>query len=275
VSDAQDKNSPGEPEGDELVMAYADGVLPAHLRPAARAKLAENPDLMAGFDSYLFTRIDLPPILDEALAAAPVPERILQVLREPGAPQTRRTAPLFGSANLARLFDKLRMPTFSLAMALPSVVVAVAAGWLAHTAFRSTYVPLENRGFVAWASLQKALEVTPGSGSAKLVEGIVFKPILTFASVEQTWCRQFELGYSATLQSDGLACRNARGVWRVIDQTEPASPPPPPDPTKYKAADRPDRLELTKTQIRSDVPALRPDLEDRLIKERWSTKPKP
>jgi hypothetical protein len=276
VSDAQDKNSPGEPNGDELIMAYADGVLPAHLRRAARDELAGNPDLMASLDSYIFTGVTLPNALDEMLVAAPVPERTLQMLREPVASQTRRAPSLFGSASLARLVDKFRLPTFSLAVALPSVVVAVAAGWLAHTTFRSSYVPLDDRGFVAWAALQQALEQTPGGESVKLADGIVLKPTATFASAENTWCREFELTYTATVQSGALACRNARGDWRVIHQTEPASPRPSTDPTKFKPAEGSALLEETKAKIRkAGSSALGPSLEERLIKDRWSTKTTP
>ena len=113
-------------------------------------------------------------------------------------------------------------PAFSPAVAIPAVLVGAAAGWLAHYALRSDFVPLEDRGFVASASLQQALEQTPGGTSVSMIEGFAFKPTLTFAGVQQTWCRQYELSYDAALRSGGLACRTSDGAWRVIVLTEPA-----------------------------------------------------
>jgi hypothetical protein len=259
-----------EPIEDKVIMAYADGALAPDQRPAVADALARDPALMLKFASFLFTRGPVARAFD-ALLAAPIPERILEVVRETPTPRTRPTAsPLV--SGLARLAEIFRVPHFSPAVAIPAVLFGAAAGWLAHYALPSNYVPLENRGFIAWASLQQALEQTPPGSSASLVEGLTFKPTLTFPSTQQTWCRQYELGYSAALSSGGLACRRRDGVWRVITQTQPERPVAAPSPNAIQPADKRDNLDEARAQIKGgDV--LGRDQEERLIKERWPTKP--
>jgi hypothetical protein len=266
MSNTVDKTIPDEPIGDDVIMAYADGALAPDQRPAVRDAVARQPALMQRFESFLFTRGPLARPFD-AILAAPIPERLLRALREPAPARTRPTTSL-----LARLADGLRMPSFSPAVAIPAVLIGAAAGWLVHDALRSDFEPLENRGFVASAPLQKALEQTPGGTSASIVEGLNFKPTLTFASVQQTWCRQYELSHGAALWSGGLACRTTDGAWRVIALTEPEPRIATPGPDRIEPAGKEDVLEGIRAQIKDGNVLGRID-EERLIKERWQTKP--
>ena len=122
------------------------------------------------------------------------------------------------------------------------------------------------------ASLQQALELTPGGRSASLAEGLTFKPTLTFSSIQQTWCRQYELSYGTALRSGGLACRRRDGVWRVIALTEPEPPLAAPGPDKIVPASKDDILDEARAQIKSGDVLAREE-EERLIKEHWPTKP--
>jgi hypothetical protein len=271
MSDTPDEKMADEPIGDDVIMAYADGVLAPDQRSAVRDALARDPALMQRFESFLFTRGPLARAFD-AVLAAPIPERLLEAVREPAPARIWPKASLLGSVHLARLAGIFRVPDFSPAVAIPAVLVGAAAGWLAHYALPSDYVPLENRGFVAWTSLQQALEQTPRGSSASLVEGLTFKPTLTFASLQQTWCRQYELSYGAALRSGGLACRRRDGVWRVIALTEPEPPPATADPGKIEPAGKDDVLDATRAQIKGGDVLGRGE-EERLIKEHWPTKP--
>ena len=271
MSDTPDKRMTGEPIGDDVIMAYADGALAAGERQAVREALAQHPGMMETFEGFLFTRGPLARTFD-AILAAPIPESLLRIVRE-DVPRTRRMPSLLGLMGLSGLAAVFRVPIFSPAVALPAVIVAVAGGWLAHSALRSYFVAQEDHGFVASASLQQALELTPRGSSAGVVEGVAFKPTFTFASVQQTWCRQYELSYGIALRSGGLACRGTDGAWRVIALTEPepAMPATVPDRT-VPAGKGDDILSETRAQIKSgDV--LGRDAEARLIKERWPTKP--
>ncbi len=133
MSDTPDEKTPAQPIGDDLIMPYADGVLAPDQRPAVRDALARDPELMQRFESFLFTRGPLARAFD-AVLAAPIPERLLEAVRGPAPQRTRPTASLLGSARLARLADMFRVPDFSPAVAIPAVLVGVAAGWLAHYA---------------------------------------------------------------------------------------------------------------------------------------------
>ena len=83
----------------------------------------------------------------------------------------------------------MRAPAF----AIPAILIAAGAGWLAHDALRSDFVTLDSRGLVASASLQRVLEQAPGGKSAGIAGGLAIKPTFTFATVQKTWCRQYEL----------------------------------------------------------------------------------
>jgi hypothetical protein len=269
MSDTPDEKTPAQPIGDDLIMPYADGVLAPDQRPAVRDALARDPALMQRFESFLFTRGPLARAFD-AVLTAPIPEKLLEAVRGPAPRRTRPTASFLGPARLARLADIFRLPDFSPAFAIPAVLVGVAAGWLAHYALSSDFVPLEDRGFVASASLSQALEQTPSGTSAKMIDGVAFKPTLTFPGVQQTWCRQYELSFDATLRSGGLACRSSDGAWRVIILTEPAPSAPPSTAGDITPAGSTDILDKMRGQLRRGD-ALERDAVDRLIKDHWPT----
>jgi len=219
MSDTPDEKTPAQPIGDDLIMPYADGVLAPDQRPAVREALARDPELMQRFEGFLFTRGPLARAFD-AVLAAPIPERLLEAVRGPTPQRTRPTVSLLGSVRLARLADMFRVPDFSPAVAVPAVLVGLAAGWLAHYAI-GIAVPVGSRGVVDTASLQQALEVTPTGGSAKVARGLSLAPRFTFATDQQVWCRQYALIYGDGLEAGGMACRAPDGVWQVLMSTPP------------------------------------------------------
>jgi surface antigen len=275
MSDTPDNTTAQHSVCEILVMLCADleadGVLSPDQRAALMDALARSPAMMELFESFGFARDRMARVFDDVLAA-PVPERLLAIVHASAPSRTRPTGSLAGASMLARLGNLFRMPVFSPAIAIPAVLVSAAAGWLASDALRSNFVPLEDRGFLASAPLQKALELTPSGASASVVEGVTFKPTLTFASVQQTWCRQYELSYGAALRSGGLACRARDGVWRVIGLTEPEPPPATPPPGGIEIVGKEDVLDGIRAQVRGGNVLERDEVE-RLIKERWSTKP--
>jgi anti-sigma factor RsiW len=262
MSDTPDKRVEDEPALDDLIMAYADGALAPAERSAVRDALARQPELMQRFESFLFTRGPLARPFD-AVLAAPIPERLLRVLRDPAPPpRTRPTASL-----LSRLADSFRMPAFSPALAIPAFLVAATAGWVAHDALRSDFVTLDNHGLVASAPLQRALEQTAVGAAAGIAGGLTIKPTFTFASVQKTWCRQYQLSSHAGAQSGGLACRGEDGVWRVVAHTA-AEPSSDAQGKTMPAGQGEDVLDGIRAQIK-DGDVLGPNDEERLIKQHW------
>src|SRR5262249_10457346 len=162
------------------------GTLSADQRAAAMERLVKDPAAMDEFASYQFTAPGGPMarVFEEVLAA---PDWLVDAVRSP-APARSTNSSASGSSLLARLGALLRLPVLSPALAIPAMAVAVAAGWFASTALH--YVPMEERGYVASAPLQKALEETPSGSTAAVIEGLSLKPTLTFAGLEKTWCRQ-------------------------------------------------------------------------------------
>lgn len=269
MSDTPDKRMADEPVGDDVIMAYADGALEPDRRSAVRDALAISPASMQTFESFLFTRGPLTRPFD-AVLSAPIPDRLLQAVLGPPARRTPLRRQPTGSL-LDWIANAIRTPAF----AIPAVLIGAGAGWLAHDALRSDLVSLDSRGLVASASLQRALEQAPGGKSAGIAGGFAIKPTFTFATAQKTWCRQYELATQSGNQSGGLACRAEDGVWRVIAQTqaEPSSGASGSTPDKTVLAGKGDDiLDGLRAQIK-DGDVLGSNEEERLIKERWQTKP--
>jgi hypothetical protein len=264
MSDIPRHDLPKQPFDDEVIMVYADGGLPPDERQAVRDALLEDPEGMRRLESFLYTRGRIAQPFD-AVLAAPLPDKLLRMLDQPTKPRQRSEAPL-GSGFLERLAAAFSVPTFSLAAAIPSVLVAAAAGWMVHYA---TPVPLESRGFPASASLQQALESTARGSSAGIVEGVSFKPTFTFATGQKSWCRQYELAYGTSLQSGAIACRSADGVWNVVAQTDPAPPGAAVGSDKTTPAGKANEaLDAIRARIKvGDVLARNEELT--LMKEQW------
>jgi hypothetical protein len=111
----------------------------------------------------------------------------------------------------------------------------------------------------------------PVGSSAGIAGGLAIKPTFTFASVQKTWCRQYELATPTGQQSGGLACRGEDGVWRVIAQTQ-AEPPSSTPGKAVPAGKGDDVLDAIRAQVK-DGDVLGRTEEQRLIEERWQAKP--
>lgn len=271
MSDTPDQKMPDEPMDENLIMPLADGVVPAEQRAAAMNAAANDPE---EFDRQMRTRHGgpIPGVYDQVLAA-PIPEELLETVlgrATASAQSTGASAP--EPSLLKRIGDFFRLPALAPALAIPAVIVATAAGWLAHATLRTDITPLEKRGDVA-SALQKALEQTPSGGVVKIAGGLELKPTFTFAGA-QSWCRQYDLDRGTALRSQGLACRMSDGTWRVITVTEPEPPPRPSKPGSVDPAGAADidALEGVRSVIaRGD--ALDRHAVERLIADGWPATP--
>jgi hypothetical protein len=75
-------------------------------------------------------------------------------------------------------------------------------------------------GALASTELGAALERT-ASGKDQTIASV--RPMLTFASKDAGWCRQFEVRGTGKQVSHGLACRRLVGDWRVLALTAPSA----------------------------------------------------
>lgn len=193
-------------------LALADAELsPAEL-PALVDELARNPSMVRALQVYMAVGRQRLAKTYEAKRSEPVPQWLIDTVMhapvEQPAGQSSKVVS-YGSALLERMRRRYRMPGWSLAAG--PAFAAVLAG-----AFAWLLLPASTHGeTLMTAQLQSALERTATSQAA-------FRPLLTYWSNDQNWCRQFETR-SDVERTFAIACRADDGNWRVIMQTPPGA----------------------------------------------------
>jgi hypothetical protein len=186
----------------EKAMALVDGQLAPREVPALVQELARSPALVAELQAYLATsgrRLGAP-FADKA--GEPVPARLVESVRHarPGAR---------GPTLVAAVKRRYPMPAWSLAAA-PALAAGLAlAVWLG----------MPSPADVIASHMAVGLERTESGKDAPVV---ALRPVLSFKSKADGWCRQYELRYASRQASHGLACRNEGGEWNVVASTAPA-----------------------------------------------------
>ena len=207
---------------DADLMAYADGVLPRHLRPLVRQALLRDPALLEKLECYIITNRGLAAPFDRL---PPVPDRLRRLLagKNPG-PAERCWFLLLRSINEARLADRWRLPVWSLA-GLGALICATVLAWQLSTgnAPGPHLAGLEAKGDLLPGQFQRALERTESNVATHLA---TLKPTGTFFSRQNEWCRQYEVARGDELRLAGVACRNHAGDWQVKGwaRLDPARP---------------------------------------------------
>lgn len=195
----------------EKAMALVDGQLAPDEVPALVQELARSPALVAELQAYLSTsgrRIAAP---FEAKASEPVPAWLVDSIgrapaRAPVRPATQ------ARAFIEALKRRRRVPAWSLA-AGPALAAGLAlAVWLG--------MPTARQGDSLAAHLAVGLEKTE---SGKDTPVVVLRPVLSFKSKADGWCRQYEVRYASRQVAHGLACRSEGGRWQVLASTAPGS----------------------------------------------------
>lgn len=223
---------------DETLMAYADGELDAAGRIEVEAYLARDPASAGRLAAFTATGRTLGDMFGQPMRE-PVPQRLLDAVKGPArqsahdltTPATAPTAIIipFESARRSR---PLAAPSWTQTWSQPGALAAasiavIAAGlgtyWIldqAKSDFGQSYgVAIAKDGAkIAGTALATALDTTPsGSSTMQTIDGTpaTIKPVFTFANASQSYCRQYEISTSAATQLAGVACRDARGQWKV------------------------------------------------------------
>jgi hypothetical protein len=255
---------------DADLMAYADGVLPRHLRPLVRQALLRDPALLEKLESYIITNRGLAAPFDRL---PPVPDRLRRLLAgETPGPGERRWIMLMRSMSEARLADGWRLPVWSLA-GLAALICATVLAWHLSTTNASgpQLAELEAKGVLLPGQFQRALEHTESNIATPLAS---LKPTGTFFSRQNEWCRQYEVTRGEEARLAGIACRDATGDWQVKGWAR--LDPPRPQDGSYTPAGKETRegkdglgnLEITLGKLMRDV-VLLPTDEKRLIADGW------
>lgn len=193
-------------------LALADAELSAAEVPALVQELARNPSLVRALQVYIAVgrrRIAKP---YAAKRDEPVPQWLIDtVMRSPMERAADRSASVvsFGSKLLERMRSRYHTPGWAVAGPALAAVLALFV-WQQATGEAPG-------GLLMTAKLQNALEHT-ASGEDPSLAG--FRPLLTYWSHDQTWCRQFEMR-SSEERTFGVACRADDGNWQLVMQTPP------------------------------------------------------
>ena len=255
---------------DADLMAYADGVLPRHLRPLVRQALLRDPALLEKLESYIITNRGLAAPFDRL---PPVPDRLRRLLAPPSpGPGERWWFTLMRALNEARSADHWRLPAWSLA-GVAALMAATVLAWqlsLANGSDRQL-AELEAKGLLLPGQFQRALEQTESNVATQLAS---LKPTGTFLSHQNEWCRQYEVTRGEEVRLAGIACRDDAGAWQVKGwaHLQPARP----QAGGYTAAGKETgdgkdglaNLEATLGKLMRDVVLLPAD-EKRLLADGW------
>ena len=198
-------------------MALADGELSAADLPGLVGELARNTALLRLAQRFMAVRRNRIAKLYARKLEEPVPQWLIdKVMTAPVATPAREPNNVFSygsyaSGLLDRLRRKYRMPawTFAAGPAL-AAALALSVSWLLVPA-SGPAAPLLT------AELQFDLE---NAASAKDRRTQGFRPLVTYWSNDQAWCRQFSVE-SPVEQTFAVACRADNGNWRIVLQTPP------------------------------------------------------
>lgn len=193
-------------------MALVDGQLAPAEVPGLVQELARDARLVAELQEYL--AVSRSRIADAFAAKGdePVPAWLIDAVARPpaAAPRARPDASPWQRL-VVWLTESYRMPAWSLA-ALPACVAALAilAVWLATP----------RASLLADADPGVALERAESGRDTAIA---TVRPVLSFASKTDGWCRQFEVRYANRQVSHALACRAEDGRWKVVAATSPGA----------------------------------------------------
>jgi len=179
----------------ELLSRYLDGELGAEENQALRSRLLSEPPLRAAYERFKAVDNRLRDAFDVP-GADTVPAHVTQMVR------TARTRGREGS------------PTARAGWGLGVAVAVLAAAGVMVNSLRQ-----ENQGGAQFTAqdalvapvLERAL--SRGEGWEVLPDGTRVRPLLSFPSVEGSWCREYLLGQEDR-EWRGVACRSA-GHWET------------------------------------------------------------
>ena len=261
---------------DELLMAYADGELEPVERRRVEALLADSPELQDKVRRFEMTRLPLQQAYDPVLREA-VPSALVDLIRRSAvdrgavadlareraarvSSKAVRPEPLSGSARSSASWRPVALA------ASVGLMIGAAGAWFGKPAERGP----ASSALVAEGIVRHALETGRSgeivrSSSADLAE---VKPVVTFRSKDQQFCRQYELGRSGVAQFEGVACRQAAGAWEIKFHAEKAPRVAGPGKIAPAGSRQPSALDAQVERV-IDGGILDPAEEQRTIEGRW------
>jgi hypothetical protein len=226
----------GDP-GDEKLMAYADGVLPASEHAEIAAMLEASADLRARLAMFAGTRADVVGAPLSAILAAPMPPRLVAAVMGAAASAAPAAAARTSGEVVSFRARPVKRPVSR--RLWPAAIAAGIAGLAVVAAdvvaVRDLRGPAEDAGSGAIAGTGLDMG-TLAPKLARLVSGNTaavsapsgadwsVTPKLTFASNDGRWCREVNLrSTGAPAEYALVACRTGRWFSRAGDWTVEAA----------------------------------------------------
>ncbi len=269
---------------DEQLMAYVDGELCPEEAKAVEELLADNPDAVARMEVFTSTKEPLVEVFNHPAFEA-VPKYLLDIFEPNSEKQasavTSKKGLLQGLLGTMG-FDGFRLSPSIAFSALVLVSMGGGAGWLLgrmgveNQAANQQFIAFESGKIRATGAFGEALEHTPSSTvsswSSQGNKRVSLKPLLSFRSTNQQYCRQYELSNEKIGSFAGLACRDTGGVWHIKMHQQIASAGPQDGRTVPANGRRTPELDAVVDQI-IEGPAMGAEEEMKLIQNQWQKKP--
>jgi anti-sigma factor RsiW len=210
---------------DEVLMAYADGLLDPAERIDVEASIRENPEYQRKVEKFRATLKPVHQAFQEAMDSGHL-ELAARISQEVPATTSVRNgqaiAPNRAQSRASSIASYLPWPT-ALAASL-ALLVGGGLGWLMHSLPQrdqtaADLITFGDGSLQAEGALAQLLE-TAKSGAVVSVRDAhgrawQLKTIFSFRSVADVPCRRYELSNGATERFAGYACRDGHGRWRI------------------------------------------------------------
>lgn len=251
---------------DEILMFYADGVLPPIEQARLEKLIAKDPGLACRLEAFHRTSAKALSPLFSRVNDAPVPERLLRAAMDiacaaegSGQKPPPRAAMGFLEALIESVRGLLPQGTSPLAAAFVALGAVIVAGYGARTISQTVPDPQPFR--IALETAQSGTKI-----SYKTPDGErVVTPVMTFQDASGRYCRKYTLvRVSSGSQVAGIACRDEFGQWKIDYEVDSGRALRDGEHVTAGAGDLDDRI---MEMIKGDALG-RPD-EDAVLKKGW------
>jgi hypothetical protein len=224
---------------DEVLMAYADGVLDPGQRKAVEAILQRHPEYRQKVERYRATLSPIQDLFRESIGIDHLQPLIDRIRRDESMPPptTGRPAQVHElphtqpqHARRAAWHEHYPMAlAASLALLIGTALGALWQPGAVSSAPSADFIRVSDGRLTAQGSLQDLLEHTgrgvPVRTQLSAAGSWELEASYTFRSVSQQPCRRYELRSQARERFAGFACRGAEGQWVVQAHVRLESPP--------------------------------------------------
>jgi surface antigen len=205
---------------DEILVAYVDGELPSEQARDVEAQIAADPELAVTAEALRAGSSALHAAFNEPLRA-PIPDRLIQVLGAPAAPDRRSFSWRWFTGPLAA---PIAVSVLALVVGLGSAFMyadwrierKIAGIEATRAADRQMIADAVALALESNVSGKLATWRNPNSGSYGTVE-----PVRTFRAAGGEWCREYVQTVDLITESfqpikrRAIACRETDGQWRT------------------------------------------------------------